>query len=164
MHGQLMIYVYVYVHIEDVLIESVAASGTGASLHTYSSKSRVFTWNCGLVVPSAAGGGKGRLTLEATVVVSSPQPQGIYTVGILNEKLVVGNLVSFLLEESAGESEAAISLLSTSLPMIMRCGYEGQLISNRMISIAVCPSDQVPSPVRAPAEEKLQTKIEFKFY
>lgn len=163
MHGQLMIYVYVYVHIEDMMIESVAASGTGASLHTYSSKSRVFTWNCGLVVPSAAGGGKGRLTLEASVVVSSPQPQGISTCRYFNDKLVVGNFVSFLLEESAGESEAAISLLSPSLPMIMRCGYEGQLISNRMISIAVCPSDQVPS-VRAAAEEKLQTKIEFKFY
>ena len=63
---------------DDVLIETVAASGTGVSLHTYSSKSRVFTWNCGLVVPSAAGGGKGKLTLEATVMVSSPQPQGSY--------------------------------------------------------------------------------------
>ena len=80
--------VYANAYVDDVLIESVAASGTGASLHTYSSKSRVFTWNCGLVVPSAAGGGKGRLTLETTVVVSSPQPQGTYCISTVGPLLM----------------------------------------------------------------------------
>ena len=75
-------------------------------------------------------------------------------------------LPCFLVKECIciGDSEAGIALLSPSLPMIIRCGYEGQLISNRMISIAVHPSDPPSRSTRAPGEEKLQTKIEFKFY
>ena len=70
---------------------------------------------------------------------------------------------------SAGDSDGGISLLllRDQLPMIIRCGYEGQLISNRMISVAVRPVDpaaSASSSAKLSGEEKLQTKIEFKFY
>lgn len=45
--------------------------------------------------------------------------------------------------------------------MIVRCSYEGFLITNRMITIRLTPSSDGRTDVEE--GEKLQAKIEFKF-
>mmetsp|Transcript_2971 Transcript_2971/g.4546 ORF Transcript_2971/g.4546 Transcript_2971/m.4546 type:complete len:478 (+) Transcript_2971:2-1435(+) len=119
----------------DVRIESVTAAGTGASLHSYNARSRVFTWNCGLVVPGASKGGE-KMTLEAAVTVSLPLAAG-----------------------SVGEGDLVVS---SSLPMIIKGLYEGQLVSNRMISVSCQPSAAQSSSVLTSSLPP-QSTIEFKF-